>query len=55
MTRDRNGQRPPMVAVQRLPAGLDPDDKARRVILLSLIGAAAIFGATLGLFGGRVL
>ena len=32
-----------------------PDDKARRLILLSLLAGAALFGATLGLFGGRGL
>ena len=49
MTRDRNASRPPMVAVQRLPAGFDPDCQKRRFILLSAIAGAAAFGAALAL------
>ena len=49
MTRNPNASRRPMVAVQRLPAGFDPDDQKRRAILLSLIAGAAAFGAALAL------
>jgi hypothetical protein len=49
MTGGPNPPRRPMVAVQRLPAGFDPDGHKRRLILLSAIAGAAMFGAALAI------